>query len=308
MKEVLMVTREPTVLVQGEPFAQREARALIGWLPRQEAIRLMLGRSPALGEDLTRIEEDIVARRDALANRPLFAAQSVLVEDNEVKIDLEQLSRNPLLSTNFAQHRWSLKIVDLTRVIAFQKAINIEGLEERVQSVVADPRKLAEFCLPGEQPVPPQGLITDVDQKGYTVSSLNPNLRIAGSQVHSALVAPEEGMQPMSMLAVTFLVSMGTSYMQVASYNGRDFLRDGYHRAAGLLRAGISTVPCVYIEAESFEEVGANPGTMLGYEVLFGDRPPFLSDFWDDSVSATVEQPTIRKAIRLRGEEFSIQG
>jgi hypothetical protein len=110
------------------------------------------------------------------------------------------------------------------------------------------------------------------------------------------------------MLAVTFLVSMGTSYLQVATYNGRDFLRDGYHRAAALLHAGISKVPCAYIKARDFNEVGANPATMLGYELLFGDRPPLLGDFWDDEVSATIDQPTARKAIRLRAEEFNIQG
>jgi hypothetical protein len=37
----------------------------------------------------------------------------------------------------------------------------------------------------------------------------------------------------MKMQATTLLVNFGTSYLQVAHYNGRYFLRDGYHRAAG---------------------------------------------------------------------------
>lgn len=218
------------------------------------------------------------------------------------------MAQDPLLRTAFAGLDWTLQGVDLRHVLAFQKAIKIDGLDERIAPVQADRTKLADFCLPSEQPITPQSMLKDIDQKGFTISSLNPNLRIAGSQVQPAMVAPEPGMQPMSMLAVTFLVSMGTSYLQVASYNGRDFLRDGYHRAAALLRAGISEVPCVYIRARNFDEVGANPATMLSYEVLFGERPPLLGDFWNDDVSAEIDQPTVRKAVRLRGEEFSIQG
>jgi hypothetical protein len=201
-----------------------------------------------------------------------------------------------------------VKLVDLRNVIAFQKAIKIDGLEERVQPVIDDRSMLADFCLPGEQTVPPQSLIKDIDGNGFTVSSLNPNLRVAGNQVAPVQVAPEEGMQPMSMLAVTFLVSMGSSFLQVAKYNGREFLRDGYHRAAALLRSGINETPCVYIEAKTFDEVGAHPAAMLSYELLYGDRPPLLGDFWDDSVASDVEQPTIRRAVRLRAEEFNIQG
>ncbi len=303
-----MTTKEPTVLVQGEPIAQRQMRALIGWVPHDEAIRLLLGRSPAPGEDLTHVEGLFESKKAAVGERPQFTPGPSTLDSDQPHIDLDGLAQNPLLQTAFAPLSWSLKIVDLRRVLAFQKTITVDGLDERIQPVVDDPGKLAEFCLPREQPVPPQGLVTDVDQKGYTVSSLNPNLRIAATQVQPAQVAPAEGMQPISMLAITFLVSMGTNFLQVARYNDRDFLRDGYHRAAALLRARINDVPCVYIEAKTYEEVGANPATMLSYEVLFGDRPPLLGDFWDDSVAADIEQPTIRKAVRLRGEEFSIQG
>ncbi len=303
-----MSTREPTVLVHGEPIAQRQARALIGWVSREEAIQLLLGRNPAPGEDLTRIEGQFDAMRAAVGKRSKLTPKRSVVDSPKLHLDLESLAQNPLLNSVFAPFSWTLKIVDLRMVIAYQKAISIDGLDERVKPVVDDPSRLAEFCLPGEQPVPPQGVLGDVDQKGYTVSSLNPNLRIAGTQVQQVQFTPKEGMQPVPMLAITFLVSMGHSYLQVAHYNGRDFLRDGYHRAAALLHAGINEVPCVYLESKTFEEVGANPATMFSYEVLYGDRPPLLGDFWDDSVSADIEQPTIRKAVRLRGEEFSIQG
>ena len=101
---------------------------------------------------------------------------------------------------------------------------------------------------------------------------------------------------------------MGTSYMQVAEYDGRTFLRDGYHRAVGLLQNGITQVPCVYIEATSFEQVGADPASMLSHETLYGQRPPYLKDFIADLVSVDALQPSTRRVIHLRASEFSIQG
>ena len=93
----------------------------------------------------------------------------------------------------------------------------------------------------------------------------------------------------------------------VARYRGRHFLIDGYHRAAGLLRAGITTVPCVFIEAQSFEQVVSMPG-LFTYETVFADRPPRLVDFWDPEVSDDVVRPAVRKVIRVRGDEFVVEG
>jgi hypothetical protein len=74
-----MSIKEPTVMVHGEPIAQQRARALIGWLPRPEAIHLLLGRNPAPGEDLTRVEAEFESRSKAVAQRPKFVPTEAIV-------------------------------------------------------------------------------------------------------------------------------------------------------------------------------------------------------------------------------------
>ena len=93
----------------------------------------------------------------------------------------------------------------------------------------------------------------------------------------------------------------------MARYQDRSFLRDGYHRAAGLLRAGISQVPAVVIDAPTFQYVTPSPGP-FDHEVAFGDGPPTLADFWNDAVSADASQPVVRKVVRIRGDQFVVQG
>jgi hypothetical protein len=55
------------------------------------------------------------------------------------------------------------------------------------------------------------------------------------------------------------LYYMGSPYLQVARYKERYFVRDGYHRAAGLLRVGVREVPCILVEASTFEDAQLSP-------------------------------------------------
>jgi hypothetical protein len=195
-------------------------------------------------------------------------------------------------------------MVDLRRVLSFQKLINIDGLDERL-ALASTATGLLELCIPSEQPMPTLGGFSDPDGKGFTISSFNPNLRIAGGQLAEAHVAPAPDMPTVRMQAITVFVHMGTSYLQVVTYKGRSFIRDGYHRAAGLFKRGHFVVPAIYIEAETFDQVGMVAGA-LSYEVLYGDTPPALADFWDNDVSGDSIQPAVRKVVRVRGEEFVV--
>jgi hypothetical protein len=185
--------------------------------------------------------------------------------------------------------------------------ITTDGLDQRVADAVDDPAALVELCLPAAQPLPPVGAFGDPDRHGFALSSLNPNLRVIGSNIGEGLVSASPQVPPQKVQAFTFFVSMGASYLQVAQYQGRSFLRDGYHRAAGLLRAGVSTVPAIIFDAPSFQYI-APTSALFDHEVAFSDRAPRLADFWDDSVSADSLQPAVRKVVHIRADEFVIQG
>jgi len=292
-------------LVQGEPIAQRSARVLLGWLPQDEAIRQMLGRNPMPQDDLTAVNQMIASAHDAVQRRSAIAVGDPVIGGDRSL--LNQVAARPEVGASFPDVRWRVEWVDLTRVLSVQKMIATDGLDRRVAEAVDDPAALVELCLPAAQPAPPLGAFGDHDGHGFTLSSLNPNLRVAGSNVQEALVSPSPEVPPQKMQAFTFFVALGSSYVQVAQYQGRSFLRDGYHRAAGLLRAGVSQVPAVVLDALTFQFITSAPG-LFDHEVAFSDRAPKLTDFWDDSVSADALQPAVRKVVRIRAEQFVVQG
>jgi hypothetical protein len=290
-------------LEAGESVLYREARALLGWMTEPEAIQVLLGHNPTPDDDLAplrKVREECLA---AVSGRPIYEPEEAVID--EAFPGLAEVANRSEVIANFANMQWRPALVDLTKVLSFQKLIHIDGLDERTQGV-GQQDKLMEVCIPSTQPQPPVGAFTDSDGKGFTISSYNPNLRIAGGQMTDANVSQAPGLPEIKMRAVTIFVFMGASYLQVVRYRDRCFIRDGYHRAAGLLKAGLTQVPCIFIEARSFEEVGAITGAFT-YETLYGEHPPRLIDFWDSSVSRTVKQASVRKVVRVRGEEFVVQ-
>ena len=131
------------------------------------------------------------------------------------------------------------------------------------------------------------------------VLSRNPNLRIIG-QCGGPI--PE---QP-GATALGFIVGVMPSFMQVMRFGSRYILRDGYHRALGLLDRGITQVPVFTRTMESIEQV-ILPG-MLPQDAYLGERPPLLRDYRDDAVARDVRLPAIQRMIVIQGNELNPGG
>jgi hypothetical protein len=106
---------------------------------------------------------------------------------------------------------------------------------------------------------------------------------------------------------VGFPVHFGSPFIKVAEYNGRWLLCNGYHRSYALLRRSIYKIPCVFIRAHDLTETGAARSSFVDQETLYGDRPPFLADFLDDSVSVTVKRKANLKLVRVTAAEFGVE-
>ena len=296
-----------------EPPGDEIHRTLTGWLAEDEGIQFLLGRAPTPEEDLTGLRERLANRRQAVASREPFREVDAVVAPAD-PASLEAIAARPDLQAAFSNLTWQVAMVDLGAVLSAQKAVRLAGIEERVSGVGNDLEALLALCLPSEQPSSPARAFADVDGKGVTMSSSNPNLRLAGMQVvqpaGGAGSAGQQGQQDgltAQQEGLMVVVQLKTSYLQVAHYQGRYFLVDGYHRAAGLLRSGITVVPSILFDADSFEQVLPTAG-LFSYETVFGERPPRLVDFWDATVSDDVSRPSVRKVIRVRGDEFVVEG
>jgi len=207
-----------------------------------------------------------------------------------------------LRATRFEGMPVRVGIVDLSTVLAYQKVVSLDAIEERTSGVEDDADRLFELCLPPPRPAEEIDGTFDRDGKGLTISSENPNLRV--SQLQQVARRNGGGNDQLIGYSITF----GSSHVHIAEYQGRFYLKDGYHRCYGLLARGVHRIPCVVGTARSFSEVVGAGGGHIGQEHLAGARPPMLADFLDDRVSVRLEQRYLRKVVRIRAEEFVAHG
>lgn len=280
-------------------------RALIGFVPVSQALPILMGGRTDPGQEVSHHEQHMREMSEAVARRPVHQWESPEVQLDEALSD--RVRSAPLVASHMANLNWRPGAVDLRKVGAYQPTINLHGLVERIAEVSDDMDFLLDFAIPRERHLQQLPVSGEQRQHSYTISSANPNLRVVGSSVGQAEVALLEGMPPINAIAIQYFVAINPSFMQVVHFDGRWFLRDGYHRAAALLQAGISMCPCLLVNAVDLSQFGM-PDNHVPYDVLFGPRPPMLTDFWDDAVSAESTQPVVRKVVRTRADEFPIAG
>jgi hypothetical protein len=276
-----------------------QARILLAWLNESQARAALAGAGSA-GEPTAAQEMRLAAARAELKSRPAGRDQADLIRPlpGELREYVTRLAADPQAADYFADG-FTPGLVDLSRLCVFQPSVHTEQVAERVAGVdTRDVRALAGITLPLAAPpkVIPQ---FDQERLTFTTNLATQNLHIVG-----AFGGPAEDDLPPGTVSVGFHLRVITSFVQVASIQGRYFLRDGYHRCLGLIQRGVRYAPALVRPDLPLAEL-VPPG-MLEFEVFMGDRPPVLPDYWDERVSCPVPAAAPRKVIIVRASELSV--
>jgi hypothetical protein len=272
----------------------RPARALLGWLSDKQA----RGAITSHRRDVELTDEqrhNVEAARAAVAARASFRASSPILGPcpEILRAHSAALFAHERFRT-FRDEGWQIAMVDLARVCVVQHTVLTEG-DPRIDSV--DPEDLSTLAritlpIPDEQPVSYQ---VDSQRNVAVLSSLDGNLRIAGFATQQVARGTLMG----------FIVEIATSYLQVAEVGGRFVLRDGNHRAASLVRRGITRVPALFRTLAHGEDLAVPKGALAAATYL-GERPPSPLDYWDPAVSTSILVPQRRKFVLIQGLQQSL--
>jgi hypothetical protein len=230
-----------------------------------------------------------LAERECHEDWPALLAE----ESESVRRLLTPLAGRPDLHEELNGLDWTLGVVDLRRLLAFQRRLVFDPRHYPLPIPAGgDWAALTSLALGSRRStnhhvVSKQNLVDGFEMK---LSSSNPDLQ--------ARVRPTNADD-----SPPFLLFGGSPFFEVAEFRGRWFLRDGYHRAYRLLQTGVHRVPAVVIYARTIEEVGATGPWFFSEGHLFSDRPPRVIDFLDEIMVLRYERPVLRKVIRIRVEE-----
>jgi hypothetical protein len=287
----------PTIEVVQTAQVTRPARTLIGWMKPGDAAAILRAGSPEAPPEAA-LE---IAQRahNAVAGRPTGVDQRDLITSLPAELDAHVAAlRASQPAAPLWAEGWQVALVDLRRVCGFQPCVLSDQALDRVASV--DPGDLASIAAitlplsPGDA-VP---LYLDPIKQAWIAVSANQNLKVMGP-----VAMPVPG-----GLAVGYVVACWPSFVQVGCYRSRHFLRDGYHRAYGLLSRGINIVPAFVRDITAFEELLADPRAMLPQDSYRGPRPPVLPDYLDETVSAAVQVPAQHKMVIIQALELTPAG
>lgn len=288
------------------------ARVLLGWLPQEHGESLLANQ--AEGELSETQRARVSEARDAVAARPAGIDQAGLVSPlpGELADHVARLGETPA-GARMRAEGWEIAMVDLSRVVAVAPSVFTDTAAERAASLdpgdlravagltlpVSHPRPVGELS-PGDDVTPIQGQYHYLKQT-YTIISPNLNLTVAGNFDAPGNI---DARQPGGLLGFGFNVTVPPSFVQVARFQGRYVLRDGYHRSFGLLSRGITRVPAYVRDFATAEELV--PAGTLPRSAWLGNRPPLLRDYHDDLVAEPVLLPVPHRMIVIHAVELLI--
>lgn len=269
-----------------------EVRELVGWGLDGNAYRDL-----ALCQSEKEPAKSFLCAERVLTEQASYTTSEALMPTETALIQplLSVHASRPDLQREYDGLDWSLGVIDLTSLLAFQRRLVFDPeLQPRHCPRQDDWPSLLSLAL--DSPRDTGYTLTAYQEAGrhreFCLRSHNPDLH-----VQPIPGAQERGVFPFSLHG-------GSPFFEVAELRGRWFLRDGYHRAYRLLRAGVRHMPAVIIHARSINEVGATHPWFFTEEQLFSSHPPRVTHFLEDDLVFRYKRPRLIKTIHIRVEEL----
>ena len=108
---------------------------------------------------------------------------------------------------------------------------------------------------------------------------LGPIYVVSSSPIFAGLEVTMDGNKGQIMMKPPSHVNL----IQIMHFDGRYYLRNGYHRVAGALAKGVAELPALVVEATQLADVEIPALGIAGFSAQFfsvSQRPPLVSDFF----------------------------
>ncbi len=165
---------------------ERKARTLLGFMDEQDALNFLKVWAVQEGktdEELTTLWKKAKSEVESVAAPSL--TPEVLELDSRYHEQLHAIGKDPLFPEAVQQKKWSFKLVEIDKLVCFQKFIYTDHAEDIAKEYdFSDKSKLIEFCLTEKGSKRPFAVVSSPQE--HTILSSSQDLRVIG---------PTQGMQ-----------------------------------------------------------------------------------------------------------------
>jgi hypothetical protein len=212
--------------------------------------------------------------RGQLGAPPNHAGVPELLDiDQQHHVHLNTVAGNARLAAGFDGQPYEFKLVEIDPLLAYQHDVSIERTDQLCAQLGTPPTvdsMLPVFLPTGLEGIPFQVQRTD---NSIVVVGRSANLRILA---HGQIGVE----QTIGALLLGAAIGAGSPWVHVVRFEGRTYLRNGFHRVYGAKRAGATHFPCIVLDAPSWEYVGARgQGGTFERALLESAYPPTLAHY-----------------------------
>lgn len=211
--------------------------------------------------DRTDVLSEADATRAFAGSLPPLPPQSVIVRDI-AGAHVDAIRADPLFAQIYGQRPHRFCYINPSGVLALQAWV-----EPRADNVPSTEDELLEFALPRKWDVPAE--VSFISPVGpIQILSSNPGLQ--GLAIELDVAAGK----------VMLGAPKHLNLVQVVSFQGRYFLRNGYHRVFDAVSAGLQELPALVVDAFTPNDVALAGNTTFNLGHVLGlARPPLVADF-----------------------------
>jgi hypothetical protein len=225
---------------------------------------------------------------------------------------LVEFLKNPLVRHNYNTVPTDIVMVELDRLVVYQKHIDLGFVRELEQTLGRTPtdEQIFRACLPCDPPQPPVKWSRAHGDAFVFVSPSN-DLRFLGAmrlQAYNLKDYPPPG----NLVGIVGIaVGFGSNFLNAIYAENRLILNNGSHRAYALRKLGITHVPCVVQHVSLRDELALVASSDIDRDpdaYLKHPRPSMLKDYFDPRLHTAmpVHRRMQQVTIRFEFEEGSV--
>ncbi len=281
-----------------------KAKALIGFLSENEATNILSQGVP--NPDAKSLKQRWLIARENTQKRQYVSDLQPDIREIESKEHQEEITKALMKITarlsaepQVFGDSWKFKLIEIRKLVAIQKTVNVEVAEDMVRKVENENDLLGAIRVALDTEMRDDKINMTQDTTGYTITSRNLNLAPVGVGIGEIPLA--NGCD--NIHGVNFAIGCRQSYVNVLHYGDRYILKDGYHRTYGLMSKGFTHVPCILVEGSEQTQIPQG-GSLFLAQLTLSENPPVLRDFVE--IAEDVQVADFINVVKVRVEQSRI--
>lgn len=222
---------------------------------------------------------------------------------DELKPLEQQVYINPIFQQAFQSVPTSLGIVELDRLVVYQKFINLGFVNQLKNSLGPNPNTQDVFriALGIDRDLPPFRF-TQTAPNVYTFISPSNDFRFLEPVVLDPRQIQNFSPTGPASAVIGLSVGYGSNYLNAIYIGNRLVLNNGSHRAYALRDLGVTHVPCLIqriSQRDELEMTGPVDVLQNPDRYLNNPRPPMLKDYFDQMLRKLVPVPRKNRLVKI---------